>query len=141
LHQIAIGAGDGTQFIPDSNKPETRNSLRTTKAEGHVEVVVSSLDALASCWDSSPVGLLKIDVEGFELDVFHGAVQMLTSRRPRLIMFESLAGRLYPEIASVFADIGYRAFQLGDHGRPDWSRLTAQNLFAVPTELAFELDD
>lgn len=86
------------------------------------------------------VGLLKIDVEGFEAAVFRGAAQMLRSQRPGLIMFESLEGRLSSEIGKVFTETDYRAFQLAGDGKPDFSRLTAQNLFVVPAERVVELE-
>lgn len=139
LHKMAIGAEAGALFIPDSERPETTNSLKKSKGSRDVEVLVKPLDALAGLWSDAPVGLLKIDVEGFEAAVFRGAAQMLRSRRPGLIMFESLEGRLSPEIVKVFTETNYRPFQLDSDGIPDLSRLTAQNLFAVPTERVIEL--
>lgn len=51
LHQIGIGAAPGTLFIPDSDRPETTNSLKPSKGSRDVEVVVKPLDALAGLWN------------------------------------------------------------------------------------------
>jgi hypothetical protein len=51
-----------------------------------------------------------------------------------MIMFESLSGGLDPAIAAQLAASRYIAFGLDERGRPDASRLSAQNLFAVPVE-------
>lgn len=140
LHQLAIGAEAGTLYIPDTDRPVTTNSLKTSQGLQDVEVAVKPLDALGKFWKDAPIGLLKIDVEGFEAKVFRGAKQMLLTKRPRLIMFESLEGRLLPDIAAVFKETHYRTFQLDEDGRPDFLAVTAQNLFAIPAEQSAEIE-
>lgn len=136
LHQCAVGAEDGQLFIPDTPSPVTTNSLKSTRGDHEVAVDVKPLDAMGDWLGKGPVGLLKIDVEGFEPDVVRGAMVFLKSRRPRLVMFESLDGKLDPQIANCFSAAAYHVFQLDPAGQPDFVNLNAQNLFAMPNELA-----
>lgn len=55
-----------------------------------------------------PPDVLKIDVEGAELDVFRGAVQMLKAKRP-VILFEAYLPT-WGEIARMLQDLGYTLY-------------------------------
>jgi hypothetical protein len=58
--------------------------------------------------------VVKLDVEGFELDALMGMEQMLRERRIRYVVFEEL--RDYPAPTHHFLrDMGYSVFGL-DHG-------------------------
>ena len=81
-----------------------------------MEVPVKTLEALCELWRNALIGLLIIDVEGFEREVFRGSAGLLRSQRPRLVMFESLNQQLDPMIGSLLNDAGYRVFQLDDSG-------------------------
>ena len=60
------------------------------------------------------VSVVKLDVEGFELDALKGMEQMLRERRIRYVVFEEL--REYPAPTHHFLrDMGYSVFGL-DHG-------------------------
>ena len=75
-------------------------------------------------------------VEGFEVEVFARARQLLNMDRPRLIMFESLGGTIADDISAILRDAGDSAFQIDEAGIPDFQKCWAQNLFAVPKEYA-----
>lgn len=135
LLHAAVGATRGTVFASDVQGPLTTARVCANPSPGNTaEVPLMRLDDLRPFWGERRVGLLKIDVEGFEPDVFRGAEQFLRVERPRIIMFESLTGRLDDEVASVLAAAGYVVFQLGEGGNPDFNSASAQNLFAVPRE-------
>jgi FkbM family methyltransferase len=134
LFHMAVGAETGEVAIPDVKNPNTVNSILSNK-EGvaTVMVPVRSLDSLRTHWKSQ-VGFMKVDVEGYEPEVFAGAKAMLKEDRPRLIMFESLNQTPPQEVSDVLSKACYRIFQLDAEGRPDLARQDAQNLFAVPEE-------
>lgn len=139
LYNEAVGDRVGTIFIDDTADPTTTNQVEQQERKGAVQVPLVTLDSCRTRWATNSIALLKIDVEGFEPQVFGGAEQFLASDRPKLIMFESLSGTVEPRIAGVLGRTNYRVFQLDCRGRLDLVRCSNQNLFAVPSERADEL--
>ncbi len=89
--------------------------------------------------------LIKIDVEGAEVDVLLGARQTLAAHRPTVV-FEhqliatALYGRTSEELWEIFAGLGYRVFDLQGHGPYDRAGFVEAgaagvlvNWLAVPT--------
>ena len=70
-------------YMPSTNSPEA--SLRPIDGAQTIEIPVVSLDEYFA--PSDRVKMLKVDVEGAELDVFKGAERILTHDRP-VILFE-----------------------------------------------------
>jgi FkbM family methyltransferase len=137
LLQCAVGSEAGTVRISDSDHPLTTNAILTNSGSNQMEVPLVALDDCRDRWQGRSVGLLKIDVEGFEGEVFAGARVTLSTDRPKVIMFESLEGRIEPRIAEMLSEADYVAIQLDKHGLPvNANPLDAQNLFALPREIA-----
>jgi FkbM family methyltransferase len=135
LFPCAVGGANGAVRMPDTARPETTNSISAASvAARSVAVRLASLDSFRPHWSGRRVGLLKIDVEGSEREVFAGAGALLREDRARLVMFESLGGALDEGIASLLAGARYSVFQLDDTGRPSFGQCNAQNLFAIPDE-------
>jgi FkbM family methyltransferase len=61
-----------------------------------LEVEVKTLDFIVKNLGIDEIFLLKIDVEGSELDVIQGAKNLLTYRKIKYIQFEELRNDLYP---------------------------------------------
>ena len=86
---------------------------------------------------TSPVSLVKIDVEGHENSVLRGMGQFLAVRRPPLVMFEYLERTNLEQTQNIFRGVGYQVFELSAkgpvaiHGRAE----PLQDLFACPMEL------
>ena len=74
---------------------------------GSVEVQTASLDALLASGDVPSPDVVKIDVEGAELDVLAGAGQLLGDTRPALILATHGADR-HAACLEVLAGHGYR---------------------------------
>ena len=55
--------------------------------------------------------LIKIDVEGYELEVLKGAIRVLSELRPKII-FESSNEKLRGELFRFLNDIGYSIYPL-----------------------------
>jgi FkbM family methyltransferase len=137
LYRVAVGQCGGVVEFPDSPSPDPTNSAVWSKpGVSSVKTRMVSLDSLVPEIANSKVGLLKIDVEGSEREVFLGAKSFLRHAKPRLLMFESLSGRLDETIGKVLSEAGYVAFKLDNQGRPVVDSLDAQNLFATPKEFS-----
>jgi FkbM family methyltransferase len=134
LLRVAVGAEAGTAWIPSVTTPLTTLVVSREAEEGMCAADLRTLDDLSSLWRGRRVGLLKIDVEGFEREVLLGGRRVLTEDRPRVVMFESLSGAVAPEIRNLLSAAGYRVFQLDEHGQPDFANASAQNLFACTDE-------
>jgi FkbM family methyltransferase len=136
LFNMAVGASPGAVFIESDEHPTTTLQVSEEPAGARsIRVPLVRLDDYRHEWKGYAVGLLKVDVEGYEPAVFEGAIGVLAEDRPRLIMFESLSGSIDSRIASILTAHRYAVFQLDESGVPDFSRSSAQNLFAVPAEI------
>jgi len=69
--------------------------------------VVRLDDELADGAGIRPVGLLKVDVDGPEVEVLTGARRLLAERRPHVIV-ETHSPALERECARLLAEAGYR---------------------------------
>jgi FkbM family methyltransferase len=80
-----------------------------------------TLDSLLEDEEIERVDLLKVDVEGFEADVFRGARRLLTSGRPPVIVFEfrdwaeeRVPGGRPGDAQRLLMDWGFRVVRLAD---------------------------
>jgi FkbM family methyltransferase len=97
-HQMALGSQPGTLNLYDSEgsteggiraslSPEALKTM-TSKPLVAVPVEVSTLDLFLGAQGIEKVDFLKIDTEGFEMDVLNGASKALASGRIGVIQFE-----------------------------------------------------
>lgn len=104
LNVPAGGPSPGASFeVPaDGNTPSDR-----------IPIAVTTLDAYTTQHELHNVRLLKIDVEGHELEVFRGGAALLTRDRP-LILFEcEIRHRRSGTLDDVFSflhELGYEGF-------------------------------
>lgn len=141
LKQIAVGARSGTVFVADVDRPVTTNIISDNPGQvPSVEIPLLPLDALRHLWRGRRIGLLKIDVEGYEPHVFRGARELLRTDRPRFVMFESLSGTIDHKVADLLAAAEYSVFQLSQDGYADFAGQSAQNLFGIPEECRDQLN-
>jgi FkbM family methyltransferase len=119
----AVGAQDGSLRIPVPNylAPASFGSLELRKSDanefigqdidysepGLATVRMMTVDQL----NLSRLDLIKVDVEGMELEVLRGARTTLERFRPIVIVEQLKAAR--EEIAAVLASYGYEWFTLG----------------------------
>lgn len=135
LIQAAVGADDGTALMSDVSRPVTTNSVvENAAAPNTVAVKMVCLDSCRTLFSARRIGLLKLDVEGYESEVFLGSRKLLGEQRPRMIMFECLTPQLPESIREALESARYRVFCLDRTGKPDFNVTNAQNLFAYPIE-------
>ena len=78
---------DKTSVQASSDK-EILKEIAQTAVIDQVEIGVITIDDFANEYNISSIDLLKIDVEGFELEVIDGASNMINSGKVKMIQFE-----------------------------------------------------
>lgn len=101
MHEVAAGQelGAGSVEITD---PSNTGKVRV-RQEADGEVAIVRLDDLL---EGRPVSLLKIDVEGMELEVLKGASRILREDRPALYV-EAGSTQEFAAVQGFLADRGY----------------------------------
>ena len=128
---------DGTGFGHGLSTIETRNALDGTAVE-EVDVPRVTLDGLGL----PPVGFIKIDVEGHELDVLAGAEAIIRRDRPALLV-ESEERHRPGAVASVRAflgGLGYAGFMVDDGRLAPIATVDPQRDQSVPPERIRDLN-
>jgi FkbM family methyltransferase len=121
-HRYAVSDADGTVMF--DNDPVARGTASISRdGGGHAaEVPAITLDSFVAKHGISAIGLLKIDVEGYETLVLRGAERVLNEIRPSAIYFEvcpaltARAGFGAADPARMLLDAGYDLRRLTDSG-------------------------
>lgn len=136
---FAESRNPGEGQIQDGNNEEQHPDEETAASNKHKQIIpVVSLDAFAESrgWlnakdkDREDIALMKVDVEGYEINVMQGATRLLDSHLIRNIFME-VSARTPKEIeesrrtATIIASAGYQVHQYGGFRGPkhtvDWS--------------------
>jgi FkbM family methyltransferase len=121
IHAVALGRQRGSlSLAKEGHASSSGNAVPTHAADPHATVVeLTTLDDLAATLALHRLDTIKIDVEGFEVDVFAGARQTLTTRRPTV--YGEFNNELMPTHGSSFLDawaifqpLGYECFSFID---------------------------
>lgn len=120
LHELALGKEPGVAEFHHGDPTDAayaglRDTGRSGAASHTTKVTVATLDELWDDWGKPAVSVIKIDVEGGELDVFAGGRDLINTCRPAIISEIDPAN--YPAYghtdAGIFASIqemGYGIF-------------------------------
>ena len=113
--QVAISSAKGdAKLICGTTFEENQGTASLTRGSqisGAGVFDVSKTTLIEALPPSSTVGVMKIDVEGHELDVLMGCEELLSSQRVRDVVFEDAAGAL-PAIAALLWRHRYSIFLL-----------------------------
>lgn len=85
LQTFCIGVGSKSETVTIQTEEQNRGGASIVNKHGGsgIKIQVKKLDELIT---SSPVSLVKIDVEGYEFEVLKGAEELLKRDRPALIV-------------------------------------------------------
>jgi len=101
-HTCAVGiANEGLQLIPGKFTNRGHTSVR--KVWGYGEMTARPLSELVT---DEEVSMVKIDVEGYELEVLVGALELITAQHPALFV-EASSRRRQREIGGLLSSVGY----------------------------------
>jgi FkbM family methyltransferase len=115
---LALGMNRTTHSLRDSESFQLGDSgVRSLHGRGRVASIVDVVpyDDWASAEGAPPLDVIKIDVEGGEVDVLMGMTRSIQSARPRCILLEVVpahlerAGRSVGVLARLVNELGYVA--------------------------------
>jgi len=119
LNNSALGSTNGTASFFEYNSPVMSSffppgTSHWGKIEKIIPVVVETLDAYCQRASVSHIDVLKIDTEGFDLEIIRGGHRMLSENRANLILTEILFSDLYQgaprfdKLYGFLADCGFK---------------------------------
>jgi FkbM family methyltransferase len=130
LYSLALGDCPGQAKLQKTFFSMTHSLLPAAtlnspahKKIGEVEITVTTLDLFCQREKIEAIDLLKIDCQGFDLRVLHGAGKMLSERRIKVIQCESLFAAEYEgqgwfyDLLHFLTDLGYAPVSFGDPAR------------------------
>jgi FkbM family methyltransferase len=110
-------SGEAVLSVPMRNREEAsiispKDVISTQTNDDNFKTYTVSLEKLDNVLKNrNQVGLIKIDVEGHELEVLQGAIRLITAQQIRDIIFEDHNG--YPSSVSQFLEEhGYTIFRI-----------------------------
>lgn len=121
VHQVAVGASDGRIGFTVGLDTVNRIDVRAKRT-----VEMRCLDTMLG--DGRPIRGIKVDVEGFELDVLRGAASLLQARRVDVWQLEwnsasvDAQGSDRDPLGGLLTDCGYELWRL-EKGRV-WTKLS-----------------
>ena len=128
INEFALGDVPGTGILHEFREGEGAvSSLRSGAWPGHqhtteTKVAIQTLDDYLSRNQIGPIRLMKIDVQGAEIDVLRGSSRLLASPQ-RPILFVELErdtnaafGRTVNDLLAIIAGFGYQTFSWRKYG-------------------------
>jgi len=136
IQNVALGAERGTSRLNLYSGNRMNSLLRLDDDPGNVmaqsfaptgtaEVRVETLDAFCAASDIPRIDILKIDTQGFDLQVLKGAAQLLEARRIKTVLLEVNFVPMYerqasfPELHQLLTEAGYRFVDFYNQRRND----------------------
>ena len=151
-HCLALGRTDGKATLyltgaPDANS-STNSLIEPRNPVGTELVEMRTIDGFARDANIARVDLLKIDAEGFDLEVLIGAREMLTEQRVAFVLVEvgfdpsDKRHVLFDDVRSFLSQYRFSVFGFYEQ-QPEWSgekRLRFANV-CFSNESAFQRRD
>jgi FkbM family methyltransferase len=117
-HNVALGPEAKTETMFLTPFSETNSLVRPPESDllGSEQVKVTTLDQFVRENSIGPIGLLKIDAEGYDLKVIEGAIHTLAAGAVRFVLVEvgfhpeDERHPLFDKIRYALAPFGFRVF-------------------------------
>jgi len=125
LHQTAVSTVDGSLklYLSNDRNAGTHSTvyIESNVSSEFVEIASVTLESFAQQQNLASIDLIKIDVEGAEIDVINGALQVLKQHKPLVIMelsdhLQQARGQTCTEFKEFMASYGYSAYFINENG-------------------------
>jgi len=125
LHQTAVSTVDGALklYLSSDRNAGTHSTvyIESNVSTEFIEIPSVRLDSFVRQHALQPVDLIKIDVEGAEVDVIEGARSVLQHHRPIVIMelsdhLQQARGQTCTEFKQSMATLGYAPYFINEYG-------------------------
>ena len=125
LHQTAVSTVDGALklYLSNDRNAGTHSTvyIESNVSTEFIEIPSVRLDSFVRQHALQPVDLIKIDVEGAEVDVIEGARSVLQHHRPIVIMelsdhLQQARGQTCTEFKQSMATLGYAPYFINEDG-------------------------
>jgi FkbM family methyltransferase len=119
-HQLALGSCEGEQTIYLTNQDVTSSFVKPEDPRGSENVSVRTVDQMVEHLGLTHIDLLKIDVEGFDLEVLQGAESCLDHGGVSFVFIEvgfqpgDRRHVLFDDIARHLMQFGFATFGIYD---------------------------
>jgi FkbM family methyltransferase len=115
-YHLALGAQPGqVGMTPSSAPPERGGMLMSRVDERGADVPMQRLDDVLRDEGLTEIRCIKIDVEGYNLPVLHGARETIVAHRPA-IFCECDTPEQFEQVNAYLSTLGYRVWQVD--GKP-----------------------
>ena len=125
-HRTALGSAAGIATIYLTPHSTASSMIASDESTGSETVTVITLDGFAERESITDVDLLKIDAEGFDLEVLRGAERVLASERIKFILVEvgfspgDHRHVLFDDVRSFLSLFGFKLLGIYDQ-QVEWS--------------------
>jgi FkbM family methyltransferase len=148
MHAEALSdhAGTATLYGSDDMSSLNRGVYTGTGQAAPTEVPLARLDDILGV-EGPPISLMKVDVQGHELEVLQGAEAVISRHRPALILEHEddlylsapEANQRKTHLAKLLSRLGYETLYISRWGPElftvaDWSRRLNGDLLALPLD-------
>lgn len=125
LHQTAVSTVDGALklYLSNDRNAGTHSTvyIESNVSTEFIEIPSVRLDSFTAQQQLQTVDLIKIDVEGAEVDVIEGARSVLQHHRPVVIMelsdhLQQARGQTCTEFKKSMATLGYAPYFINENG-------------------------
>jgi FkbM family methyltransferase len=129
LHREAVGTKVGSTTMFVGSNSFTNSLVRSDNHSNEIEVPVTTLDVFCERHGIPAIDLLKVDAEGFDLEVLKGGVGLLSAGRVTFVLIEVTPNRSVQqhvwlgEVQNFLEPLGFQLYGLYDQvpawdGRP-----------------------
>ena len=125
-HNIALGSSSVQSTIYLTDQSNTSSLVKPSTIVGSETVEVRTVDGFTSEYQIERIDLLKIDTEGFDLEVLKGAQTILSDGQVPFVLVEvgfhpgDTKHVLFDDVRSYLLAMGYAVFGIYDQ-QPEWS--------------------